>query len=102
MRCHVDLLTEKYLSTSAKKRDFFIPLDDTVRMRLFAAVNGSDDPMVIVPYALDSNDYEDVGSSFLNTPMDWLEYAKATLTSYGPEVIEQNQYDEVWVCICVL
>jgi peptidoglycan/xylan/chitin deacetylase (PgdA/CDA1 family) len=84
----------RYLLTENTRRllqeeGFLYHMDDySSDAPFWAAVNGSDDPMVIVPYALDSNDMKMWVAPSL-TPNDWLEYAKATFDILWAEGLEQ-------------
>lgn len=53
-------------------------------------VNGSGEPMVIVPYALDSNDMK-MWTSPSYTPEAWLKYAKDTFDTLYEEGAEQTR-----------
>lgn len=73
----------RYLLTENTRRllqeeGFLYHMDDySADAPFWDAVNGSDEPMVIVPYALDSNDMKMwVAPSY--TPEAWLKYAKDT------------------------
>lgn len=73
----------RYMHTENTRRllqeeGFLYHMDDySADAPFWAAVNGSDEPMVIVPYALDSNDMKFWTSPSL-TPDAWLQYAKNT------------------------
>lgn len=73
----------RYMHTENTRRllqeeGFLYHMDDySADEPFWAAVDGSDEPMVIVPYALDSNDMKFWTSPSL-TPDAWLQYAKNT------------------------
>ncbi len=73
----------RYLLTDNTRRllqeeGFLYHMDDySADAPFWDAVEGTDDPMVIVPYALDSNDMKMWVAPSL-TPDDWLKYAKDT------------------------
>lgn len=73
----------RYMHTENTRRllqeeGFLYHMDDySADAPFWAAVDGSDEPMVIVPYALDSNDMKFWTSPSL-TPDAWLQYAKNT------------------------
>lgn len=74
----------RYLHTDNTRRllqeeGFLYHMDDySADAPFWAPVEGSEQPMVIVPYALDSNDMKFWTAPSL-TPQDWLDYAKRTL-----------------------
>ena len=74
----------RYLHTENTRRllqeeGFLYHMDDySADAPFWAAVSGSSQPMVIVPYALDTNDMKFWTSPSLS-PADWLDYAKRTL-----------------------
>lgn len=73
----------RYLHTENTRRllqeeGFLYHMDDySADAPFWSAVDGSDTPMVIVPYAIDSNDMKFWTSPSL-TPEAWLQYAKDT------------------------
>lgn len=73
----------RYLHTDNTRRllqeeGFLYHMDDySADAPFWGAVENSSEPMVIVPYALDSNDMKFWTSPSL-TPEDWLQYAKRT------------------------
>lgn len=84
----------RYLLTENTRRllqeeGFLYHMDDySSDAPFWDAVNGSDEPMVIVPYALDSNDMKMwVAPSY--TPEAWLKYAKDTFDVLYEEGAEQ-------------
>jgi peptidoglycan/xylan/chitin deacetylase (PgdA/CDA1 family) len=84
----------RYLLTENTRRllqeeGFLYHMDDySADAPFWDGVNGSDEPMVIVPYALDSNDMKMwVAPSY--TPEDWLKYAKDTFDVLYEEGAEQ-------------
>ncbi|MBU2919617.1 polysaccharide deacetylase family protein [Psychrosphaera sp. F3M07] len=84
----------RYLLTENTRRllqeeGFLYHMDDySSDAPFWDTVNGSDEPMVIVPYALDSNDMKMwVAPSY--TPEAWLKYAKDTFDVLYEEGAEQ-------------
>lgn len=84
----------RYLHTDNTRRllqeaGFLYHMDDySADAPFWDAVQGSDEPMVIVPYALDSNDMKMwVAPSY--TPEAWLKYAKDTFDVLYEEGAEQ-------------
>jgi peptidoglycan/xylan/chitin deacetylase (PgdA/CDA1 family) len=84
----------RYLLTENTRRllqeeGFLYHMDDySADAPFWDSVNGSDEPMVIVPYALDSNDMKMwVAPSY--TPEAWLKYAKDTFDVLYEEGAEQ-------------
>ena len=84
----------RYLLTENTRRllqeeGFLYHMDDySADAPFWDAVDRSDEPMVIVPYALDSNDMKMwVAPSY--TPEDWLSYAKHTFDVLYEEGAEQ-------------
>lgn len=84
----------RYLLTENTRRllqeeGFLYHMDDySADAPFWDDVNGSDEPMVIVPYALDSNDMKMwVAPSY--TPEAWLKYAKDTFDVLYEEGAEQ-------------
>lgn len=84
----------RYLLTDNTRRllqeeGFLYHMDDySADAPFWDTVNGSEDPMVIVPYALDSNDMKMwVAPSY--TPEAWLKYAKDTFDVLYEEGAEQ-------------
>jgi allantoinase len=84
----------RYLLTDNTRRllqeeGFLYHMDDySADVPFWAAVSGSDEPMVIVPYALDSNDMKMWVAPSL-TPDDWLKYAIDTFDVLYAEGAEQ-------------
>jgi len=84
----------RYLLTENTRRllqeeGFLYHMDDySADAPFWDSVNGSDEPMVIVPYALDSNDMKMwVAPSY--TPEAWLKYAKDTFDVLYEEGADQ-------------
>lgn len=86
----------RYLHTDDTRRllqeeGYFYHMDDLSSDEPFwAAVNGSDEPMVIVPYAIDSNDMK-FWTDPAFTPEQWLKYAKDTFDVLYEEGAEQTR-----------
>lgn len=84
----------RYLLTENTRRllqeeGFLYHMDDySADAPFWDAVEGSDEPMVIVPYALDSNDMKMWVAPSL-TPEDWLKYAKDTFDVLYEEGADQ-------------
>lgn len=84
----------RYLLTENTRRllqeeGFLYHMDDySADAPFWDAVAGSDNPMVIVPYALDSNDMKMWVAPSL-TPEDWLKYAKDTFDVLYEEGADQ-------------
>jgi peptidoglycan/xylan/chitin deacetylase (PgdA/CDA1 family) len=84
----------RYLHTEHTRRllqeeGFLYHMDDySADVPFWAPVDGSDTPMVIVPYALDSNDMKFWTAPGL-TPEDWLNYAKRSFDCLYAEGAEQ-------------
>ena len=72
-----------------QEEGFLYHMDDySADAPFWAAVDGSDEPMVIVPYAIDSNDMKFWTAPSL-TPDMWLQYAKNTFDVLYAEGAEQ-------------
>ncbi len=84
----------RYLHTENTRRllqeeGFLYHMDDySADAPFWSAVDGSDEPMVIVPYAIDSNDMKFWTSPSL-TPEAWLQYAKNTFDVLYAEGADQ-------------
>ncbi|WP_299592275.1 polysaccharide deacetylase family protein [uncultured Microbulbifer sp.] len=84
----------RYLHTDNTRRllqeeGFLYHMDDySADAPFWGAVDGSPEPMVILPYALDSNDMKFWTAPSL-TPEDWLTYAKRTFDVLYEEGAEQ-------------
>ncbi len=86
----------RYLHTENTRRllqeeGFFYHMDDySADQPFWGSVDGGQEPMVIVPYAIDSNDMKFWTSPSL-TPKDWLQYAKDTFDVLYEEGEEQTR-----------